>query len=150
MTLSRERLAKTAATVAASEAKIDKQRAQMTTINTQLGKAQDDVAAAVDILATVRTNMVTKEERADDLEHADWLRNMEAKTKTIRKRPPLSKVRSIVDSNQSQRRLEDIQKWINSQWDKLCRRYDQACYLFQPKFHLARVRKFARGSVRSS
>ena len=81
VTISRKRLAKAAAAVAANETKIDKQKAQMTIINAQLEKAEDNPAAAADILATLRTSTVTKEEWADDPDHADWLRNIEAKTK---------------------------------------------------------------------
>ena len=81
VTVSRKRLAKAAAAVAASEAKIEEQRAQITTINAELEKAENNAETAADILSTLRTDMETKEEGTDNLEHADWLRIMEAKTK---------------------------------------------------------------------
>ena len=52
----------------------------MTTIDAQLEEAEDNLAATADILATLRTDMVAKEEGMDDPEHVDWLRNIEAKT----------------------------------------------------------------------
>ena len=81
VTVSRKILAKAAAAVVACEAKIDKQGAQMTTINAQLEKAEDNAAAAANILSTLRTNMETKEEGGDNPEHNDWIRNMAAKAK---------------------------------------------------------------------
>ena len=74
--VSRKRLAKAAAAVALSEAKVDKQRAQMTTINAQLKKAEDNAAAAANILAALPTHMKNKEEGADNPEYVDWVRNM--------------------------------------------------------------------------
>ena len=58
MTVGRKRLATAAAAVTVSEAKIDKQRTQMTTINAQLEEAVDTVEAAANIQATLRTDIV--------------------------------------------------------------------------------------------
>ena len=52
----------------------------MTIIMAQLEEAEDNVETATDMLATLRTDMVAKEEGVDDPEHVEWLRNIKVKT----------------------------------------------------------------------